>query len=288
MKSFLSTLLTLVVILVMPFGDAAAAEDNEPFSIPRDPSLPLYALSVAPMKIVAVMERPFHERICGKLWKTVKKDGKYEAQFPSWGWRNCGGTMKFIDTPKIGYAPAGKTVYVGEQAFPFLNPKTLAAQMQSALAGVANFRVLESLDMSRSGSKNLKALLREGEQGPYLVRGVVTELEGSSDQSESGSGVTITNALLGGMRRKEASSFIRIELRLIDGQNGRILHSFSTVGTSTESELRFELFQGAIEHTEGRTLNNLLGAAARDALEQGAKEIFEALQRGIANGESVT
>ncbi len=251
---------------------SARAEEDAPLSIPLDSSLPTFVMVVEPVRVVPITEYRFHDQLCGKEWQVVKRNGQYTTERPAWGRMNCGGQYRTVPAPS---SPTGSAYYyVGEQSFPHLNKQTLAAQFTSALSGIANVRIADADSIRRQRNGSLSVPLGENEQGPFLVRAVVSELSRSGDTGETGSGITPLTVLLGGITRKEVNAFLRLEVQLISGSNGQVVASFPAIGTSTTSKIAFTLFTGGFAFDDWDKTHGITAGASREAVEQASRQIF--------------
>ena len=243
-----------------------------------------YVLAVEPIRILAITEYRYHNQLCGKEWQVTTVNGRPSAQPPTWGRLDCGGELKSTQVP---HSPVGTVqYYVGEQSFPHLNKDSLAAQLTSALSNEAKVRLVDSsaLRRTRGGQRTIE--LSRHERGPYLVRAIVSELSRSGDSESSGTGISPTTALFGGLTKKKVAAFIRLEVQLISAVDGQIVAAFPVVGTSESSTVGSSLFLGSGSTGQCDQANSITANASREAIEQAAGRIVTELERSGWQGRS--
>ena len=188
-------------------------------------------------------------------------------------------------------APSQSTAYA-QGTLPSVGPG-LAAQLTTALSHSGNISLLDPSALVQAADGSYSCKLGLGEVGPYIVRGTVTEFNETADLSEQKRGGSLgpLGAVLGvagavsgngglgwagaGLaaanptyesRKTTRTGMVGIDLRVVDGRNGRIVSAFNTSGSFTTQSATSGLSVFGIGGGNAEFAASALGQATRVAM----------------------
>ncbi len=254
-----------------------AAAQVEIVSIPYDPQVPTFVVAVEPLVYGASGE--------------ISGTGAASAPAPR------GGVGGILDSGTQGGGLEGNPV---QQHGPGAQVGAgMAEQLRTALTRSGNIQLIEADAITKNADGSYTCALEEGELGPYIIRGTVTEFNETADLSEekkggslggigaivglaglatgskalgyTGAGVAIANPTYekGDVKR---SGMVGLDLRVVNGKNSRILGAFMSSGTfttvsSTSGVSVFGIGKGNAEFAAS-ALGQATRAAMNDAVQQ--------------------
>ncbi|MCC6546389.1 hypothetical protein IT570_04395 [Candidatus Sumerlaeota bacterium] len=180
----------------------------------------------------------------------------------------------------------------------------VSAQLTTALTRAGNVSVVELEGLTKGPNGTYTTNLQEGEVGPFIVRGIVTEFNETADLSGKkrggsagalGTGLGIiggatgssTLSATGGVtaaanptvenEKVKRSGMVGLDLKLIDGRTGRIVRGYNASGsfTTVAAKSNMKVFGVGGEDTEFAA--SALGQATRQAMNTAVKETVDAL-----------
>ncbi len=262
---------------------APEAASVEILSIPYDPNYPVYVVAVEPLDYAAsdiisgqgAQEAPDHRGgvagFGGGLGSTHSSRDRWDRE---------------LDSREMDYK--GNKVGGG-----------MAMQLLTALANSGNIQVIELSSLKRDSDGKYSCELEEGEIGPFIVRGSVTEFNETADLSGSkkggslgrlgagaallgavtdnrtlthvGAGVAIADPRMekGDTRR---SGMVGMDLRIVNGENGRIVGAFDASGTFTTISSVSGVSVFGIGSSGSEFAASALGQATRAAMNEAVQK----------------
>jgi len=153
--------------------------------------------------------------------------------------------------------------------------ETINSQLLSALGSVANFRIIpDSLPTSPGTGKNRpKVSLADNEQGPFLIRSLITEYNAvveSDTHSPDGNSYQKGNPTLRGV--------VTIDFEVINLSNKSLVAAFPVTGTESSPETNSDL-----SLRNGALRQQVVAQAMNNALRETIQKLFEKLKSQVAH-----
>ncbi len=176
----------------------------------------------------------------------------------------------------------GTVINPGEQIGP-----GVSAQLISSLQWVGNIVVID-YDTYQRDPEKIVAGLKNGEQGPFIIKGTVTEFSEMADQTGQGAstGPNIPLMLIpyaGGLASygygtKSASEtkrtgMVGLDIQIVDPTTGRLVTSFTTEGSFTTISTANARTTWGNTRTKTESVSSAIGQAQRVALNQAITKI---------------
>lgn len=177
----------------------------------------------------------------------------------------------------------------------------IAAQLVSALGRVGNVVVIDH-DVYQDNPGKVIAEMRNGELGPFVIRGVVTEFGETADlqsagESEYGTktgrvlsmipvgGVSLAGRIINadkgsrGVRETRRTGMVGFDLQVVDPLTGRVCGSLTAEGSFTAADVvrtksKFGKTEMSVDYA-----SSALGQAQRAALNSAVCQLHEVLQK---------
>ena len=249
-------------------------------SIPYDPNLPRYVVTVQPFTLAA---------------------------------EGSGDTGPATPTQQYGWGPFGYGILPrGPQAQPYTPPPAaisdrigpgIAAQLETALGNCGNIAIID-YDFYVENARNPKKLVKKGEVGPFIIRGMVTEFNEVADAKGSAQGgsfgwvggaLAIGGAIAGNApatytgvglaaanptyekTRMRRTGSVGMDLKIVDPTNGRLAGTANVAGSFTSEAATggFSLF--GVGGSETAYAASALGQAQRVAMNDAVQKINQRL-----------
>ena len=183
--------------------------------------------------------------------------------------------------------------------------KGLAAQLITSLTKGGNISVLDRAGLVDNGDGTYSCKLQEGESGPFVIKGTVTEFNETAEASEKRSGASLGRAgVIAGIAgavtgnrdltyagagvaaanptiRKEKmkrSGMVAMDLQLVDGRSARIISSYRCSGTFTTMSSVSGMSVFGIGGSTSEFAASALGQATRAAMNDALRQTAEALK----------
>jgi len=187
-----------------------------------------------------------------------------------------------------GISQQGGVINPGEQIGP-----GVAAQLISSLQRVGNVRVIDYATYARDPDR-VAASLKNGEQGPFIIKGAVTEFSETADASGQGESTGPSFVLgiipyVGGIASyahgtRSASETKRIgmvalDVQVIDPKSGRLLASFTSEGSFTAVSTTKTRTTWGNTKTNVESASSAIGQAQRMALNKTITQIHALFSR---------
>lgn len=187
-----------------------------------------------------------------------------------------------------GAGQQGAIINPGEQIGP-----GVAAQLISSLQRVGNVSVIDYATYARDPDK-VVAGLKNGEQGPFIIKGTVTEFSETADATGRGenSGPNFGLAMIpyvGGIAAyahgtRSASETKRIgmvalDVQVVDPKSGRLLASFTSEGSFTAISTTKSRTTWGNTKTNVESASSAIGQAQRMALNKTVTQIHALFSR---------
>jgi curli biogenesis system outer membrane secretion channel CsgG len=194
--------------------------------------------------------------------------------------------------------PSQSTSYA-QGALPSVGPG-LAAQLTTALGQSGNISLLDPSALVKGADGSYSCKLALGEVGPYIVRGAVTEFNETADLSEqkrggslaplgaalgvaglasgsnglawTGAGLAVANPTYEN-REATRTGMVGIDVRVVDGRNGRIVSAFNSSGSFTTQSATSGLSVFGIGGGNAEFAASALGQATRVAMNDSVTRI---------------
>jgi curli biogenesis system outer membrane secretion channel CsgG len=252
----------------------------DPIQIPYDGNYPVYVVAVEPLSYGAT--------------DVISGQGPQEAPSANSGLLGGGGVGSMHSSPDAHDRTIDSMKMSGSQV-----GRGMAAQLLTALANSGNISVIEYSALQKNADGSLSCALEEGEIGPFIVRGIVTEFNETADLSEQKKGGSLGRAgifagIIGAVTGKDAltvagagvaaanptmekgdvkrKGMVALDLRIVNGKNSRIVGAFKSSGTfvSVSSVSGFSLFGIGAGGSEfaASALGQATRAAMNDAVQK--------------------
>jgi curli biogenesis system outer membrane secretion channel CsgG len=250
-------------------------------SVPYDPNLPVFVVAVEPFDYSA------SGTISGGGQAGPAATGAY------------GGTA----TTTIGPDGTVSTTW-SSGSDPDIGPG-LAAQLVTALTRCGNVSVLDYDALTRNADGTYTCKLQEGEVGPFVIKGTVTEFVETADAVEkkrgaslgvAGAIVGITGAVTGNrdvaavgggvaaanptFRNEEArrTGMVGMDLQLVDGATARIVRGYTAHGSFTTISKTSGASVFGIGGSDSEFAASALGQATRAAMNDALVQTVDGLR----------
>ena len=257
-------------------------------SIPYNPNYPYYVVTVEPFTLGADGS---------PSGPPPETPGTTRYGWGSWGWGLLPTGPK---AEAYNPSPQGMSANIGEG---------VAAQLITALGNAGNLRVID-WDFYRQNSGNPAKLVnkKDGEVGPFVIRGVVTEfneiaeatgsstggslgglgaalaiggaIAGNTPATITGASLAVANPTYDNTEARRTGS-VAMDLKLVNPTNGRIVASTVASGsfTSESAANGFSLF--GFGKASNAFAASALGQANRAAMNSATQQIVSKLQSAV-------
>jgi curli biogenesis system outer membrane secretion channel CsgG len=180
----------------------------------------------------------------------------------------------------------------------------VSAQLTTALTRAGNISVVELDALTKNADGTYSTKLQEGEIGPFIVRGTVTEFNETADLSGQkrggsagslGTGLSIiggatgssTLATTGGVtaaanptvenEKVKRSGMVGLDLKLVDGRTNRIVRGYPAQGSFTTVSAKSGMSVFGVGGADTEFAASALGQATRQAMNTAVQETASAL-----------
>ena len=187
---------------------------------------------------------------------------------------------------------------------PIINPGEqigpgIAAQLITSLGKAGNV-VVFNYDTYQRDPDKIKSRLQVGEQGPFLIKGTITEYSETADTSIKGksSGYNIWLGMIpwvgplvsyghGTKAENEAKhvGMVGLDIQIVDPTTGRLLKSLTAEGSFTSVSATKSRTQLGNTKTSVESASSAIGQAQRMALDKAVIRIHNELVRSSARAE---
>ncbi len=184
----------------------------------------------------------------------------------------------------------------------------MSAQMITALTNCGNIAVVDLNTLTRSADGTYTGHLQDGEVGPFVIRGMVTEFNETAELEEKkrggslgglGAGVGLLGAVTGNKtvrntgagvavanptyENQEArrSGMVGMDMQLYDGRTGRILRGYTANGTFTSVSATSGASLFGIGGGDAAFASSALGQATRAAMNEAITETYNTLKSRV-------
>lgn len=180
----------------------------------------------------------------------------------------------------------------------------LAAQLTTALSQWPNISIADPASVTRRSDGTYTTRLNQGEIGPFIVRGAITEFNETADLSEkkrgaslgtlgaaagiagavtghdalalTGAGVAVANPTYKN-EKVTRSGMVGMDIQVLDGRTARLLRSFNSSGTFTTQSANSGLSLFGIGGGNAEFAASALGQATRAATNDALMKTASAL-----------
>ncbi len=262
----------------------------EVLSLPYNPNLPTYVVVVEPL----VDGASGMTSGGGRTARAPEPSGSY---FGSGLW---GGDTEGSYSTANWYGPGNDA---GHGA---------SAQLVTALTRWGNISVAQPQSIISNGDGTYTTTLQEGEVGPFIIKGTVTEFNETAEKDESNRGGSL-GALGRGVRnigswagsrttsavgdqvaianpsaeKKEMkrSGMVGMDLQIVDGRNGRIVQGFNVQGTFTTVSATSGMSLYGMGGGDAAYASSALGQATRAAMNDALQQTHDILSARVTTAE---
>jgi curli biogenesis system outer membrane secretion channel CsgG len=182
----------------------------------------------------------------------------------------------------------------------------VTAQLKTALTRAGNIALVDIETLIRKPDGTYEALnMQEGEVGPFIIRGMVTEFNETAEAVEKGRGGSGARLgwfmeWIGGRvgsptvrdigtgtgiadptyenREAKRSGMVALDLQLYDGRTGRISRGYTASGTFTSVSAKSGVSAFGIGGDDSAFASSALGQATRAAMNQAVLETVAGLK----------
>jgi len=226
-----------------------------------------------------------------------------------------GGDAPPVPGRRYGWGPWGWGLLPeGPSARPY-NPPTqgasrdmgyaIANQLTTALSNAGNIKIVE-YDYYERNRRNLGALVRKGEVGPFVIRGSVTEfneiaeatgsstggslgglgaalgvagaIAGNREATIAGAGLAVANPTYENTRARRTGS-VAMDLKIVNPRNGRLEGSVVANGSFTSESAASGFSMFGMGKASNAYAASALGQANRAAMNSATQQITDRLSR---------
>ncbi|MCC7392060.1 hypothetical protein IT571_06840 [Candidatus Sumerlaeota bacterium] len=180
----------------------------------------------------------------------------------------------------------------------------ISAQLTTALTRAGNISVVELDALTKNADGTYATKLQEGEIGPFIIRGTVTEFNETADLSGQkrggsagalGHGMSIiggatgssTLSATGGVtsaanptvenEKVKRSGMVGLDLKLVDGRTNRIVRGYNSSGSFTTVAAKSNMKVFGVGGEDSEFAASALGQATRQAMNDALKQTAEVL-----------
>lgn len=271
-------------------ADAPESAKVEVVSIPLDPILPTFVVAILPFE-----EGASGVTSGGGATPTAPSArGRTAFGRPTTGGLGGGGTNTAYHMPTTNTGPVGAG---------------LAAQLRTALSRWGNISIIDPNAITRQDDGTYTCRLNQGELGPFIVRGTVTEFNETADMSQQKKGGSLGGVgrminLIGGFTGSSGTSMagagiavadptmqnekmsrtgmVGIDVEVVDGRTTRLAGAFQTVGQFTTVSAVSGASVFGIGGGSADFAASALGQATRAAMNDALKQTAEVLRRAAS------
>lgn len=181
----------------------------------------------------------------------------------------------------------------------------IAAQLMTALTNVGNVSVADRAALKKNSDGSYRASLRKAEKGPFIVRGVITEISEVAEESEGGTSaafgligviaavagaVTEHNGLFwtgvglaGAAPAFEATEhtttgMVTIDLQILDGKTLRLVKGMKVSGSFKSKTAKNSVSLLGVTNENKDSSKSVLSQAVRVAMNDATSKIWETLK----------
>jgi len=263
-------------------------------SIPYDPNLPRFVVVVEPFGygasgITSGMNAPTAPYANGGALAPITGGGLQQGGYQG-NYYNANPQQNYT----ANHPAPGQEIGVG-----------LAAQMTTALSNWPNVSVLDPSGVFRNPDGTLTAKLQQGEIGPFVVRGTVTEFNETADLADKtrggslggvGAALGIAGAVSGSPalgytglgiaaanptyqnQKMTRKGMVGMDLQLFDGRTSRIVRGYNSSGTFVTESATSGLSLFGIGGGDAQFAASALGQATRAAMNDAVTKTADALR----------
>ncbi len=180
----------------------------------------------------------------------------------------------------------------------------MAAQLTTALTGCGNISVVEWEGIQKTDDGTYTCKLQDGEVGPFIIKGAVTEFNETADLSgkkrggslgTAGAVMGIAGAVTGNRgltyggagvaaanptyenEKVTRSGMVAMDLKIVDGRTQRVVRGFRSSGTFTTQSATSGLTVFGIGGSNQEFAASALGQATRAAMNDALQQIASSL-----------